>query len=96
MSKNHVPLHVCMPIYGMDWKTLFVHGQITYGYIWVYRGVHGHVWVYTVYYRGVHEYIMGIHGSISAYKGIQVCMNICLNTQKKRTMFVLSPERNMC
>ena len=78
----------------MDWKTLFVHGQIRNGYIWVYRGtheyiwvyrdIHGHVWVYTAYYRGIHGYIMGIHGSISLYKGIQVCMNICLNTQKNK------------
>ena len=34
--------------------------------------------------RGVHGYIMGIHGPISAYKGIQVCMNICLNKQKNK------------
>ena len=33
-------------------------------------------------WRGVHGYIMGIHGPISAYKGIHVCINVCLNTQK--------------
>ena len=27
------------------------------------RGIHGFVWVYTLYCRGVHRYIMGIHGS---------------------------------
>ena len=41
-------------------------------YIWVYRGIHGNVWVNTIYYRGVHGYIMGKHRPISAYKGIEV------------------------
>ena len=44
--------------------------------------VHGHIWVYNVYYRYVHGYIMGIHEPIWAYWGIQVCFNICLNIQK--------------
>ena len=66
----------------MDWKTLFVHGHITNEYIWVYTGIHGHVWVslYTTGVYNVHGHIMVIHGSISAYKGLRVCMNICLNT----------------
>ena len=51
-----------------------------YGY---YRGIHGHVWVYTVYYRGIDGYVMGIHRPIWAYRGIGVCMNICLNTVPK-------------
>ena len=37
-----------------------------YGY---YRGIHGHVWVYTVYYRGIDGYVMGIHRPIWAYRG---------------------------
>ena len=70
-----------------------------YGYIGAYMGMCG----YKLYTTGV---CMGI---LWAYKGIQVCMNICLNTQKintlqspisvipnleDKTIVFLSPERN--
>ena len=42
------------------------------------------VWVYTVYYMGIHGYVMGIHGSIWVKRGIRVCLNICPNTVHKK------------
>ena len=48
-----------------------------YGYTGAYMGICG----YTLYTTGVY---MGIHRPICVYRGIQVCMNISLNTQKNK------------
>ena len=61
----------------MDWKLYLYMVRLQmdiYGYTEAYMGM----CVYTLHTTGV---CMGI---LWAYKGIQVCKNICLNTQKNK------------